>query len=105
MGSSRGRPHRWADGERAEGLGEEVALPDVAAEAGEQIRCDHVLHTFRDDLESQVVTEVDPGAHERPAAIVQAEGSDRLTIQLDFIQRQLTQAPDREIAPTEVVDR
>src|SRR6266550_5020536 len=104
MGASGGGADALADARRADRAREEVALPDVAAEAGEQIARDTVFDALGDHLQPKVMAELDPGAHECPALRIRAQAAHHPPIELHLIERERAQAPHGKIAAPEVVE-
>ena len=81
-----------------------VSLREVAAEGGEKIEVVLVFDAFGDNFEVEGVCEVDGGADDRGTAAVGADVRDEGPIDLEFIDRKVTQVGESAVARPVVVD-
>src|SRR5436190_13915214 len=83
---------------------EVVALREVAAETLESVGLLDGLDTFADHLQPERLAEVDDRLHQR-GAFARSEVAAERAVDLEDVDRQLTQASERGVADAEVVER
>lgn len=80
-------------------------LRDLAAVLEQSDRRQRVFDALSDSRHPQHVSEVDDRTNDRGGARVDEHRRNKLSVELHFVYRQVTQVPERRIAAAEVVDR
>src|SRR4051794_7970154 len=90
---------------RRAGSADEIALADVAADAGQQIECGAILDPFGHDAQSQRVAEIDSRPDQLTSLLCGGQAGDKRAVELDLADCEAAEVGQGSESCAEVVDR